>query len=52
MSKSKLKMIILQMANSSMDELDPTILSNFNDIKFDVEFSNYGIKLGKINLVQ
>ncbi len=52
MSKSKLKMIILQMANSSMEESDPYILGNFNDIKFDVEFSNYGIKLGKINLVQ
>jgi hypothetical protein len=51
-SKSKLKKIILQMAASSTSESDLDILSSFNNIRFDVEFSDYGIKLGKINLLQ
>ena len=50
-SKSKLKRTILQMADLSVDELNQTDLENINDIKFDIEFSNYGIKLGKIKLI-
>jgi len=50
-SKSKLKRTILQMADLSVDELNQIDLENINDIKFDIEFSNYGIKLGKIKLI-